>query len=129
MAQYRATAAAQQPTAAPDRGAVLTVKGEGSTEVTPDYALFAVVVSTGGRTLDEAATVHQERATRALAMLQGLKPDGIEIERSTFRLSQDRAPPRDLEPVRQRPAPGRARRCSGSSLTLIRCWRVPRRPA
>ncbi|HKD27080.1 MAG TPA: SIMPL domain-containing protein [Xanthobacteraceae bacterium] len=82
-------ASAQQPSADSRTGAVLTVKGEGRIDVKPDYAQSNATVSTKGRSLAETAAAHEERATRALSVLQGLKGAGVEIITSSFRLNQD----------------------------------------
>jgi uncharacterized protein YggE len=91
-------ASAQEPLAERHTGAILAVKGEGRVEVKPDYAEFHATVSTRGRTLSEAATAHEERATRALSVLQGLKAAGVEVTTTTFRLNQER-----FQVVRQPP--------------------------
>jgi uncharacterized protein YggE len=81
-------AAAQEPSAEPHTGATLAVKGEGRVNVKPDYAQFFATVSTRGRSLSDAATAHEERATRALSVLQGLKAAGVEVDTTSFRLNQ-----------------------------------------
>jgi uncharacterized protein YggE len=78
----------------------LAVKGEGRVEVKPDYARFLATVSTKGRSLAEAASAHEDRATRALSMLQGLKGAGVEINSTSFGLNQDRS-----QPVPRQPSP------------------------
>jgi len=93
-------ASAQQPPADPRAVAVLAVKGEGRVEVKPDYAHFLATVSTKGRSLAEAATAHEERATRALSMLQGLKGAGVDLNSTSFRLNQD-----PIQPVPRQPSP------------------------
>jgi uncharacterized protein YggE len=91
------------------RGPVLSVKGSGRIEVKPDYAAFDVIVSTKGRTLEEAAQAHQERATAALAVLRGMTAEGLAIERSTFHLNQDRPPPPVPQVPGTRPPPAPAK--------------------
>ena len=94
-------AAAQQPE--PHASATLAVKGEGRVEVKPDYAQFYAAVSTWGKTLAEAA--HEARATRALAALQGLNGDGVDIVTTSFRINQDQftigRPPTEKPPEPQ----------------------------
>jgi uncharacterized protein len=82
-------ASAQQPPAEPRTGPVLAVRGEGRVEVKPDYARFFATVATKGRSLAESAAAHEERATRALSVLQGLKGGGVDIITTSFRLNQD----------------------------------------
>jgi len=89
-------AQAQQMPAPLGNGAILTVRGMGHFETKPDYASLHVTVSTKASTLAEAARLHGAEATRALAVLQELKSDGVEVERSTFEL--DRDPPRPSSP-------------------------------
>jgi uncharacterized protein YggE len=72
------------------REPVLTVLGKGSYEVKPDVARFRATVSSEGKTLEAAIKQHDERATRAAAILQGLKASGLEIEKSSFRTSERR---------------------------------------
>ncbi len=114
-------AEAQQQPAEPRRGAVLSVRGEGRAEAKPDFALLDVTVSTSGRSADEAATAHRERATRALTLLQGLYAEGVGIERSTFRLDQDRPPPPvpGLRPDTRPPAPFTAQTIFSLKATAI----------
>jgi uncharacterized protein YggE len=83
-------ASAQEPLAQPHAGATLAVKGEGRVDVKPDFAQFFATVSTRGRTLSEAATAHEERATRARSVLQGLEAAGVEVTTTTFRLNKER---------------------------------------
>jgi uncharacterized protein YggE len=96
-------AAAQQPDSPPN--GTLAVKGEGLAEMKPDYAQFHAAVSTRGKTLTEAAAAHEERATRALAILQGLKGGGVDIIETSFGINQDAPaygrPPSEKPPERQ----------------------------
>jgi uncharacterized protein YggE len=87
-----------------DRQPVLSVRGAGKIEAKPDYARLSVQVVTVGDTLEEAAKAHQEKATRALDVLEQMKADGVEIEKSSFTLNQDRPPqlPNQTQPP---PAP------------------------
>jgi uncharacterized protein len=87
LAALALPASAQEP---PAPHAVLAVKGEGKFDTKPDYAQLYVNVSTRGRTLAEAAKAHEERATRALSMLQGLKGEGVDIAATSFRINQER---------------------------------------
>lgn len=70
----------------------LTLTGQGKIEVKPDFARVAVSVSTKAKTLADAARQHQDEASRARSLLQGLKNDGVSIERADFTLAQDRPP-------------------------------------
>jgi len=95
---------AQQPLAEPRAGAVLTVKGEGRVEVKPDYVRFFATVSTKGRSLAETAAAHEERATRAFSVLQGLKGAGAGIITTSFTINQDRPPlPQGRPPTPEKP--------------------------
>jgi uncharacterized protein YggE len=97
-------ASAQQPPAEPRAGAILAVKGEGRIEAKHDYAQFRAFVSTKGRSLAEAATAHEQRATRALSVLQGLKEAGVDITTTSFRLNQDRPSiPQGRPPAPEKP--------------------------
>jgi uncharacterized protein YggE len=77
---------------AAERPPMLTVRGEGHADVPPDHAKLTVETTTTARSLEQASTQHRERAERALAALRGMAANGIEIERSTFRLDQVRPP-------------------------------------
>jgi uncharacterized protein YggE len=83
--------AVAQPLVANDP--TLTVHGQGRVEVPPDHARVTVEVVTKGRTPEAATAAHRDRASRAITRLRDMKPDGLEIERSVFRLDQDRPPP------------------------------------
>jgi uncharacterized protein YggE len=72
------------------REPVVTVLGQGTYEAKPDQARFATTVETEGKTLDEAVKAHEVRATRAIEILQGLRLNGIEVEKSTFRIDERR---------------------------------------
>ena len=88
-------AQAQQQAAEQGSKATLSVKGVGSFYAKPDYATLRLDVVTNGPSLEDTARTHQDRATRALAALQDLKPQAIDIERSTFELRQEKLyPPR-----------------------------------
>jgi uncharacterized protein len=69
---------------------VVTVLGQGTYEAKPDQARFNPTVATEGNTLDEAVKAHEVRATRAIEILQGLRLNGIEVEKSTFRIDERR---------------------------------------
>lgn len=75
---------------APERIPALTVRGDGEAQVPPDHARMTVEVTTTARSLEQATAQHRERADRALTALKGMAGNGIEIERSTFRLDQVR---------------------------------------
>jgi uncharacterized protein YggE len=96
-------AAAQERQAEPPTGATLVVKGAGRVEVKPDYALFSTTVSTKGRTLAEAAKAHEDRATRALSVLQSLKGAGLEITTTSFRLGHE-LPLTSRQPAPEKPS-------------------------
>jgi uncharacterized protein YggE len=98
-----------------NRQPVLSVRGVGKIEAKPDYARLSVQAVTVADTLEEAAKAHQERATRALDVLQQMKADGVEIERSSFALNQDR-PPLPLANQTQPPPPPKFR--ANTSFTL-----------
>jgi hypothetical protein len=70
----------------------LTVRGEGRVEVAPDHAKLTVEVVTKGRSSEAAASAHRERATRAAGALRAMAKDGVQIERSLFRLDEIRPP-------------------------------------
>ena len=53
----------------PPRGAVLTVRGEGKSEVKPTYALLDASVVSTAATLNGATEAQAERATRAVALM------------------------------------------------------------
>lgn len=85
-----ATAQQQGEAGSPRRGSIITVKGTGQFEQKPDYGRFEAVVTTRGKTLDEAAAAHEARATKALEMLRSLEGDGVTIEKSAFQVSEER---------------------------------------
>lgn len=90
-AQYTAQDTAYAQTA-PARDTFIAVAGEGRVNVAPDYAEFFADVSTRGDSLDAATKQHTDRATKALAVLRGLSKQGVSVERSSFRLEQNRPP-------------------------------------
>lgn len=97
-----ATAALAQP--GPPREPSITVQGQGRVQAKPDYAALTVEVSTRGQTLQAATAAHRERAQRAAEALRKLQGSGIEIERSTFRLDEERRPvPPGPQPRREEP--------------------------
>lgn len=100
------TAAAQERQ--PDRGPVLTVRGTGKLEAKPDYARLSIQVVTTADTLEEAANAHEDRATRALELLNQLKADGLELQSSSFSVVQDRPLP-SVSDRTQPPAPPKFR--------------------
>jgi uncharacterized protein YggE len=71
----------------------ISIHGQGRVEVPPDYANVTVEVDTRGKTAAAATSSHETRATRAMNLLQELKPQGVEIVRSNFRLTEQRNPP------------------------------------
>jgi uncharacterized protein YggE len=85
------TAALAQP--GPRREPSITVQGQGRVQAKPDYAVLTADVSARGQTLEAATTAHRERVARATEALRKLQANGIQIDRSTFRLDEDRRPP------------------------------------
>ncbi|MEX2034791.1 MAG: SIMPL domain-containing protein [Xanthobacteraceae bacterium] len=83
--------AAAQPAARTE--ATLTVRGQGEVKVAPDHANMTVEVVTKGKSLDAATAAHRARAQRAADALRDMKKDGLEIERSVFRLNEVRPTP------------------------------------
>jgi uncharacterized protein YggE len=83
---------AQAQSVAPSE-ATLTVRGQGRAQVAPDHANLTVDVVTKGRSTEAATAAHRERASRAAGALRDMKPDGLAIEQSTFRLDEVRPPP------------------------------------
>jgi uncharacterized protein YggE len=83
--------AAAQATA---RDATMTVQGQGRVQFPPDHASLTVEIETKGKTLEAATAAHRERAQRGANLLRDMTNDGIEIERSVFRLNEVRVPPR-----------------------------------
>jgi len=71
------------------REPMLTVLGKGRYEVKPNLAQFRVAVSTTGKTLEAATEPHPERAARGSKVLQGLRGEGLEIEKSDFELKEN----------------------------------------
>jgi uncharacterized protein len=67
-------------------GATVTVRGDGVAQMKPAFARLVVSVSTTADTLQQASDQHRVRAARALALLQGMKAQGLEIQRSDFTL-------------------------------------------
>jgi uncharacterized protein YggE len=89
LVTWAAPAHAQPQARDPGKGAILTVRGQSRVEMKPDYARLRATVSTKAPSLEEAARAHQDRATRALAILKDVSAEGIDIEQSTFSLGQD----------------------------------------
>ena len=71
----------------------LTVRGQGRAQVAPDHASLTVDVVTKAQSPQAATGAHRDRAERAANALRDMKPDGLEIEQSTFRLDEIRPPP------------------------------------
>ena len=86
-----ANVAVAQP-AAPTEPSI-TVQGHGRVQAKPDYAVLTADVSARGQTLEAATAAHRERVARATEALRRLQANGIQIDRSTFRLDEDRRPP------------------------------------
>jgi uncharacterized protein YggE len=79
----------------------VTVRGQGRVHVAPDHANLTAEVVTKGKSLEDATAAHRSRAQRALNALREMKKDGIEIERSVFRLNEVRSPPLPGAPQRR----------------------------
>ena len=79
----------------------MMIHGQGRVEVAPDYANVTVEVDTRGKTAAAATSSHETRATKAMSLLQELKPQGVEIVRSNFRLTEQRTPPAPANSNRQ----------------------------
>jgi uncharacterized protein len=84
---------AQQTPPPRDPFAFISVAGEGQVNVAPDYAEFFADVSTRADSLEAATKLHTERAAKASAALRALSKQGVTVERSTFRLEQNRPRP------------------------------------
>jgi uncharacterized protein YggE len=78
-----------QPTA---RDPFITVAGEGRVNVAPEFAEFFAEVVTRADSLQTATQQHTQRAGKAAEALRGMTKHGVSIERSSFRLEQDRFP-------------------------------------
>jgi uncharacterized protein YggE len=89
----------------PPKGAILKVKGESVTEVKPDYALFTAVVATAAGTLEAAVDAHGDRATRAVGLIESLRPDGLDLKSSGFDLRETTRLPASLPSSPPPPAP------------------------
>jgi uncharacterized protein YggE len=73
----------------------ITVAGEGRVNVAPDYAEFFADVVTRADSLEATTQQHTQRAGKAAAALRAMTKHGLSVERSSFRLEQNRiAPPR-----------------------------------
>ena len=70
----------------------LTVEGNGQAQAKPDFSRITAAVSAKGASLDAAVAAQQEPLARANALLRDLAAEGVEIERSTFSLANDRPP-------------------------------------
>jgi len=73
--------------------ATMTIRGQGRMQVPPDHANLTVEVVTKSKSLDAATAAHRDRALRAVNSLRDMKKDGLEIERSVFRLNEVRPSP------------------------------------
>jgi uncharacterized protein YggE len=85
----------------PTQTRILSVLGVGKVEAKPDYARLVVNVITRSSRLAESAGAHQRRAGQALAVINSLKQDQVEIRRSSFRVSQELAPRSPQSPDKQ----------------------------
>jgi uncharacterized protein len=85
------------------REPTLTVRGQGRVQVPPDHAKLTVEAVTKAKSLEAATSAHRNRATRAANALAGMKTDGIEVERSVFRLNEVRPPMGANAPGRAEP--------------------------
>lgn len=77
---------------------IITVHGQGRAQVPPDHANLTAEVVTKGKSLESAATAHRDRASRAAGALRDMKKDGLEIQRSVFRLNEVRLPSTPASP-------------------------------
>jgi uncharacterized protein YggE len=75
----------------PARDPFITVAGEGRVNVAPEFAEFFAEVITRGDSLEAATRQHTERAAKAAAVLRGLAKHNVSVERSSFRLEQNRS--------------------------------------
>jgi hypothetical protein len=73
-------------------GPTMSIHGQGRVEVPPDYANVTVEVETKAKSAAAATSSHEARAARARNLLQDLKPQGVEVVRSNFRLTEQRTP-------------------------------------
>jgi uncharacterized protein YggE len=71
----------------------LTVRGQGRAQVAPDHANLTADVVTKAQSAEAATAAHRDRAQRAANALRDMKPDGVAIEQSVFRLDETRPPP------------------------------------
>ena len=79
---------------APTRESFITVAGEGRVDVAPEFAEFFADVVTRGESLEAATKQHTERAAKAAAVLRAMAKHNVSVERSSFRLEQNRLPSR-----------------------------------
>lgn len=86
---------------APTRESFITVAGEGRVDVAPEFAEFFADVVTRGESLEAATKQHTERAAKAAAVLRAMAKHNVSVERSSFRLEQNRLPSR---PGQKQPA-------------------------
>ena len=75
----------------PARDSFITVAGEGHVNVAPEFAEFFAEVITRGDSLEAATRQHTDRAAKAAAVLRGLAKHNVSVERSSFRLEQNRS--------------------------------------
>jgi uncharacterized protein YggE len=86
----------------PTRDAFIAVAGEGRVNVAPEFAEFFADVVTRAESLETATKQHTERTAKAAAVLRGMAKHDVSVERSSFRLEQNRPPGR---PAGQKQAP------------------------
>jgi uncharacterized protein len=81
----------------PVRESFITVAGEGRVDVAPEFAEFFADVVTRGENLEAATKQHTERAAKAAAVLRTMAKHNVSVERSSFRLEQNRLPSRPAQ--------------------------------
>jgi uncharacterized protein YggE len=82
-----------------DRGPSITMRGEGRVDAAPDHARLAVTVTTSDANMATASTSHRSRASKAAAVLHQQEANGLEIERSDFRLDRQQFGPMPGQPT------------------------------
>jgi uncharacterized protein YggE len=92
LAPIQAKAQTPSQPQSPSRS-VLTAEGSGQAQAKPDYARITAMVSSRASSLEGAVQANQELVARADQLLQSLKEEGVEIEKSNFSLANDRPPP------------------------------------
>jgi uncharacterized protein YggE len=84
------TWAQSEPDAVP-REPVLRVVGRGVYQARPDLVHLVATVTTEAKTLQDVTKAHETRATKAFDLIVSMKDTGLEVERSTFHVSEKRA--------------------------------------